>query len=73
MHSCGRCPACTPASQASGGSTIAFVGAGMSEREAVLRRFEPDLELLVVPGAGHWVVYEAAEIVTERLGALLAR
>jgi 2-hydroxy-6-oxonona-2,4-dienedioate hydrolase len=30
-------------------------------QEAVLRKFQPDLEFRVIPGAGHWSMYECAE------------
>jgi pimeloyl-ACP methyl ester carboxylesterase len=33
------------------------------EREEILRRFQPDLDFRVIPGAGHWTPYEAAEAV----------
>ena len=32
-------------------------------REEILRRFQPDLDFRVIPGAGHWTPYEAAEAV----------
>lgn len=31
------------------------------EREEQLRRLQPDLDFRVIPGAGHWVMYEAAD------------
>jgi pimeloyl-ACP methyl ester carboxylesterase len=33
----------------------------VEDRVAVLRRLKPDAETEIVPGAGHWVQYEAAE------------
>jgi pimeloyl-ACP methyl ester carboxylesterase len=30
-------------------------------QEAVLRKFQPDMQFRVVPGAGHWAMYEGAE------------
>ena len=33
------------------------------KREEILRRFQPDLDFRVIPGAGHWTPYEAAEAV----------
>lgn len=35
----------------------------LDRREAVLRRFRPDLDFRIVPGAGHWAPYEAPEAV----------
>ena len=40
----------------------------LDERAGVLRSFRPDARFAVVPGAGHWVQYEAAD----RFNALLA-
>lgn len=42
-------------------------------QEAVLRRFQPDLEFRVVPDAGHWAMYENAEVFNRTLLELLAR
>jgi 2-hydroxy-6-oxonona-2,4-dienedioate hydrolase len=39
----------------------------VDERARVLRSFQPGARFAVVPGAGHWVQYEAAE----RFNALL--
>jgi pimeloyl-ACP methyl ester carboxylesterase len=33
----------------------------LSDREAMIRGWDPDAEFHIVPGAGHWVQYEAAE------------
>ena len=33
----------------------------VADREELLRRIDPDLDFRVVPGAGHWVMYEAAD------------
>lgn len=33
----------------------------VDEREQILRRVQPDLPFAVIPGAGHWVQYEAAD------------
>ena len=43
------------------------------EREALLRRFDPDLPIEVIEGAGHWVPYEGAEAFNRCLPALLDR
>lgn len=42
-------------------------------QRSVLLRFRPDLEFRVVPGAGHWVMYEAADAFNRALDGLLAR
>jgi pimeloyl-ACP methyl ester carboxylesterase len=42
-------------------------------QEAVLRRFAPDLEFHVIPGAGHWAMYERPEVFNRVLGEMLAR
>ena len=43
------------------------------EREALLRRFDPDVPIHIVEGAGHWVPYEGAEPFNRRLLDLLGR
>jgi pimeloyl-ACP methyl ester carboxylesterase len=49
------------------------VAAGqVAEREAVLRAIHPDIDFRVVPGAGHWVAYEAPEIFNPILLEMLA-
>jgi 2-hydroxy-6-oxonona-2,4-dienedioate hydrolase len=40
----------------------------LDERARTLRRFQPDARFEVIPGAGHWVQYEAAD----RFNPLLA-
>lgn len=42
-------------------------------REALLRRFDPDVPIHIVEGAGHWVPYEGAEPFNRRLLDLLDR
>lgn len=42
-------------------------------REALLRRFDPDIPIHIVEGAGHWVPYEGAEPFNRRLLDLLGR
>ena len=44
-----------------------------AEREALLRRFDPDTPIHIVEGAGHWVPYEGAEAFNRCLLALLER
>ncbi|MCY4450705.1 MAG: alpha/beta hydrolase [Immundisolibacterales bacterium] len=43
------------------------------EREALLRRFDPDTPIHIVEGAGHWVPYEGAEGFNRCLLGLLER
>lgn len=40
-------------------------------QEAVLRKFQPELEFRVVPGAGHWAMYEGAEAFNATVRELL--
>ena len=42
-------------------------------REALLRRFDPDVPIHIVEGAGHWVPYEGAEPFNRCLLELLDR
>ena len=48
----------------------AFVGGQIEVRERLLRSFQPDLDFRVIPGAGHWVTYEAADAVNAALLAM---
>jgi pimeloyl-ACP methyl ester carboxylesterase len=43
------------------GEFDATVGPFMDERAKLLRSIDPGSEFVVIPGAGHWVQYEAAE------------
>ena len=43
------------------------------DREALLRRFDPEVPIHIVEGAGHWVPYEGAESFNRRLLGLLDR
>lgn len=49
------------------------VRGGFARHEALLKRFDPGSELVVVPDAGHWVQYEAADAVNAALLRLLDR
>jgi len=40
----------------------------LAEREAALRAIQPSLRFEIIPGAGHWVAYEA----TDQFNPLLA-
>jgi pimeloyl-ACP methyl ester carboxylesterase len=42
-------------------------------QEAVLRRFQPDLDFRVIADAGHWAMYERPEQFDAALLAMLAR
>jgi pimeloyl-ACP methyl ester carboxylesterase len=42
-------------------------------QEAVLRRFQPDCDFRVIPGAGHWAMYERPEAFDTALLAILDR
>ena len=48
----------------------AFVGGQIDVRERLLRSFQPDLDFRVIPGAGHWVTYEAPDAVNTALLAM---
>lgn len=49
------------------------VAAGrVADRAAVLRAIHPDVDFRTIPGAGHWVAYEAAETFNATLLELLA-
>jgi len=43
----------------------------LDEQARVLRSFQPDASFTVIPGAGHWVQYEAAEAYNRTLESLL--
>jgi len=45
----------------------------IAEREAVLRAVQPDLDFRIVPDAGHWVCWEAAEAVNAILADMLSQ
>jgi pimeloyl-ACP methyl ester carboxylesterase len=47
------------------------LGGELAERETVLRRFDPDLDFRVIPGAGHWTPYEAPRAVEAMLVEML--
>jgi len=44
----------------------------IAERERLLRSFQPDLRFAVVPGAGHWVQFEAADRFNELIAEFAA-
>lgn len=45
----------------------------IQERIDLFRALQPDFEMNIVPGAGHWVAYEAAEAFNAKLIEVLAR
>jgi len=45
----------------------------IQERIDLLRAVQPDFEMNVIPGAGHWVAYEAAEAFNAKLIEVLTR
>jgi len=53
------------------GGRDAFVGPHLDERRETLARFQPGLDFRVVEGAGHWVNYEAPEMVNRALLEML--
>jgi pimeloyl-ACP methyl ester carboxylesterase len=53
------------------GGRDAFAVPYLEERRATLERVQPGLDFRVVPGAGHWVIYEAADVVNRALGEML--
>ena len=54
------------------GERDAFVGRFLDERRAVLDRVQPGLDVRVVAGAGHWVIYEAPAAVDRALVEMLS-
>ncbi len=44
----------------------------IQERIDLFRALQPNFEMNIVPGAGHWVAYEAAEAFNERLIKILS-
>jgi pimeloyl-ACP methyl ester carboxylesterase len=42
-------------------------------QEAVLRRFQPELDFRVIPGAGHWSMYENPAAFDHAVQDLLSR
>src|SRR5262249_20833099 len=54
-----------------GGARDAFVGPYIEDRRRLLASFERDLHFRVIEGAGHWVMFEAAEEVNGALPDVL--
>jgi pimeloyl-ACP methyl ester carboxylesterase len=55
------------------GARDSTVDGGFSRREALLKRFDPGSELVIIPDVGHWVQYEGAEAFNPILLRLLDR
>jgi len=53
------------------GSRDAFVGPYLEERRTLLASYQPDLDFRVIEGAGHWVIYEAADQVNAAMADML--
>jgi 2-hydroxy-6-oxonona-2,4-dienedioate hydrolase len=43
------------------GERDATAGSRLAERAHILRSFQPGARFKIIPGAGHWVQYEAAD------------
>ena len=55
------------------GEFDATVGKYRPEREVILRRSVPPVEIEVIPNVGHWLMWESDELVVDRLLALLPK
>lgn len=53
------------------GAEDAVARATLAERCAALRRLDPAADIRIIPSAGHWVAYEAADAFNEALVAML--
>jgi len=53
------------------GEKDATAGTHLRQREDILRAIDPNLDFRVMPGVGHWVMYEAPEAFAALLGELL--
>lgn len=49
------------------GERDAIALGAIDKREEALRQVQSDIDFRVVPGAGHWVIYESADIVNDML------
>lgn len=49
------------------GARDAFMASDLDLRRGTLARFQPDVEFRVIPGAGHWAIYEAAPTINALL------
>ena len=55
------------------GEFDASVGKFRPEREVILRKSVPHVEIEVIPNVGHWLMWESDELVADRLLALLPK
>jgi pimeloyl-ACP methyl ester carboxylesterase len=53
------------------GALDAFCGPYLAERRALFERVRPDVDFRIIPGAGHWVNYEASDVVNGMLREML--
>jgi pimeloyl-ACP methyl ester carboxylesterase len=53
------------------GGRDAFVGGFVEDRRRVLASAQPGLDFRVIPGAGHWLVYEASDEVNVTIAGVL--
>ena len=53
------------------GGEDAVARLNLAERVAALSRLRPDAEVRIIPAAGHWVAYEAADAFNTALAAIL--
>jgi pimeloyl-ACP methyl ester carboxylesterase len=53
------------------GALDAFCGPYLDERRALFERVQPGVDFRIIPGAGHWVNYEASEVVNAALREML--
>ena len=53
------------------GARDAFCGPYLEERRALFERVQPGIDFRIIPDAGHWVNYEAPEIVNATLREML--
>jgi pimeloyl-ACP methyl ester carboxylesterase len=52
------------------GERDAFFRSDAAERRRLLHAAHPDASIRMIPGAGHWTTYEAADVVNAALAAL---
>jgi pimeloyl-ACP methyl ester carboxylesterase len=55
------------------GERDAFVIPRLDDRRRVVAGVHPGADIRVLPGAGHWAIYEAAEMVNRALLEIVSR